>query len=40
VEPTQTAAIDRARQMNPDAAIRVERVRHTTGGSPDKWRKI
>lgn len=39
VEPTQADAIDRARQMNPDAAIHVERVRHTDNGSPDKWRK-
>ena len=39
VEPTQKAAIDRARELNPDAAIHVERVRHTKDGSPDKWRK-
>jgi hypothetical protein len=39
VEPTQKEAIDRARELNPDAAIHVERVRNTTGGSPDKWRK-
>lgn len=39
VMPTQGEAIDRARQLNPDAAIHVERVRNTTGGSPDKWRK-
>ena len=39
VEPTQKEAIDRARGLNPDAAIHVERVRNTTGGSPDKWRK-
>jgi hypothetical protein len=39
VEPTQQEAIDRARELNPDAAIHVERVRNTTGGSPDKWRK-
>ncbi|MFM0160791.1 DUF2188 domain-containing protein [Paraburkholderia sediminicola] len=39
VEPTQRQAIDRARQLNPDAAIHVERVRNTSGGSPDKWRK-
>lgn len=39
VAPTQAEAIDRARQLNPDAAIHVERVRNTTGGNPDKWRK-
>ena len=39
IEPTQRQAIERARQINPDAAIHVERVRHTAGGSPDKWRK-
>ena len=39
VASTQSDAIDRARELNPNAAIHVERVRHTTGGSPDKWRK-
>jgi len=39
VTPTQGEAIDRAKQLNPDAAIHVERVRNTTGGNPDKWRK-
>jgi len=39
VLPTQAEAIGRAREMNPDATVLVERVRHTTGGSPDKWRK-
>jgi len=39
VKPTQAEAIDRAREINPDAAVHVERVRHTTGGRPDKWRK-
>ena len=39
VTDTQAAGIDRARQMNPDAAIHVERVRHV-GPGPDKWRKI
>jgi len=39
VAPTQAEAIGRARQLNPDAAVHVERVRNTTGGSPDKWRK-
>ena len=39
VRSTQAEAINRARQLNPDAAIHVERVRHTTQGAPDKWRK-
>jgi hypothetical protein len=39
VAPTQAEAIQRAQQLNPDAAVHVERVRHTTGGNPDKWRK-
>jgi len=39
VAPTQAAAIARAQQLNPDAAIHVERVRNTSVGSPDKWRK-
>jgi Uncharacterized protein conserved in bacteria (DUF2188) len=39
VTRTQAEAIDRAKQLNPDAAVHVERVRNTTGGKPDKWRK-
>ncbi len=39
VEPTQAEAIERAREIAPEAAVHVERVRHTTGGKPDKWRK-
>lgn len=39
VTQTQAEAIERAKQLNPDAAIHVERVRTTTGGKPDKWRK-
>lgn len=39
IEPTQADAIERARKLNPDAAIHVERVRHTDKGGPDKWRK-
>jgi Uncharacterized protein conserved in bacteria (DUF2188) len=39
VEPTQARAIDRAKKLNPDAGLRVERVRNTKAGSPDKWRK-
>lgn len=39
VRSTQGEAIDRARELNPDAAIHVERVRHTNRGGPDQWRK-
>ncbi|RII27533.1 MAG: hypothetical protein CXR30_15640 [Geobacter sp.] len=39
VAPTQAQAIERARQLKPDAAIHVERVRNTSTGNPDKWRK-
>jgi len=39
VTQTQAQAIERARELNPDAAIHVERVRNTSGGNPDKWRK-
>lgn len=39
VKDTQAEAIDSARQLEPGAAIHVERVRHTSKGKPDKWRK-
>jgi hypothetical protein len=39
VLPIQADAIARARRLNPDAAIHVERVRHTIQGGPDQWRK-
>ena len=39
VLPTQAEAIERAKEMNPGASILVERVRNTTGGKSDKWRK-
>jgi Uncharacterized protein conserved in bacteria (DUF2188) len=39
VLPTQGDAIDRARELSPSSRPHVERVRHTSGGSPDKWRK-
>ena len=39
VEPTQAEAIARARELNPGAAPHVERVRTTTLGKPDQWRK-
>jgi len=37
--PTQSEAIERAREMKPDAAVHVERVRDTNVGGRDKWRK-
>lgn len=39
VAPTQAEAIARARELNPSARPVVERVRNTTAGHPDKWRK-
>jgi hypothetical protein len=39
VLPTQAKAIERARELSPGTRPHVERVRHTTAGSPDKWRK-
>jgi hypothetical protein len=39
VLPTQEKAIERARELSRGTAPHVERVRHTTQGSPDKWRK-
>lgn len=36
---TQAEAIERARDIDPNAAIHVERVRNTGRGSRDKWRK-
>jgi hypothetical protein len=39
VLPTQAKAIERARELSPNATPHVERVRRTTVGSPDKWRK-
>ena len=38
--PTQAKAIEKAREINPFAAVHVERVRDTNVGSRDKWRKI
>ena len=40
VRPTQAEAIERARELNPDKSPLVARVRNTTGGKPDKWRKL
>jgi hypothetical protein len=39
VLPTQAEAIERAREMNPGKAPHVERVRDTSRGTRDKWRK-
>ncbi len=39
VKPTQAEAIERAAEIDPNATIHVERVRKTTKGSRDKWRK-
>lgn len=39
IAPTQAEAIAQARRMEPTATVLVERVRFTTGGKPDKWRK-
>jgi hypothetical protein len=36
---TQKDAIARARQLNPEAAILVERVRNTDQGRRDRWRR-
>jgi hypothetical protein len=40
VEPTQDAAIEKARKLDHDAAIHVERVRNVEGGVRDKWRRM
>lgn len=39
VLPTQPEAIDRARELGPDTPPMVERVRYTSRGKPDQWRK-
>jgi Uncharacterized protein conserved in bacteria (DUF2188) len=39
VRPTQSEAIDRAEELNPDTPPLVERVRYTSRGKPDQWRK-
>ncbi len=39
VAATQKEAIERARKLNPDAALHVERVRKV-GPGRDKWRKL
>jgi pyridoxine/pyridoxamine 5'-phosphate oxidase len=37
IAPTQAEAIERAKKLNPNAAIHVERVRDTNVGNPDQW---
>jgi pyridoxine/pyridoxamine 5'-phosphate oxidase len=39
VLPTQAEAIEKARDLNPNIAPLVERVRRTSVGKPDQWRK-
>lgn len=39
VADTQAEAIAIAREMNPGKSPDVERVRHTTKGKRDRWRK-
>jgi len=39
VLPTQAQAIERARELNPATPPLVERVRYTSVGKPDQWRK-
>jgi hypothetical protein len=39
IADTQREAIERAREMDPNATIEVERVRDTNRGARDKWRK-
>ena len=37
--PTQTEAIERAKEIDPNTRPDVERVRYTSIGKPDQWRK-
>lgn len=39
IRATQHEAIERARGLNPDGRVLVERVRDTSVGGRDKWRK-
>ncbi len=39
VTPTQARAIEWVRDRNPGIAPHIERVRHTSAGKPDQWRK-
>lgn len=36
---TQAEAIEFAKKLSDQPTVQVERVRHTNGGDPDKWRK-
>lgn len=38
-ELTQAEAIERAREIDPNATVQVERVRNTSIGHRDKWRR-
>ena len=38
--PSQSEAIERAREMNPNAAIYVERLRKATVGGRDRWIQV
>lgn len=38
VKPTQEKAIKKSRKLEPKSTPRVERVRKTAKGGPDKWR--
>jgi hypothetical protein len=38
-ESTQAEAIERAREIDPSAAVLVERVRYNDRGHPDEWRR-
>lgn len=40
VLPTQAEAIERARELNQDGSVLVERVRDTSGGNRDHWRGV
>jgi len=37
--PTQRQAIERAKEISPFSRPDVERVRHTSKGKPDQWRR-
>jgi len=39
IAETQEQAIQRAREMT-NGPIHVERIRHTSAGTPDKWRRL
>jgi DNA-binding transcriptional regulator YdaS (Cro superfamily) len=39
VLPTQAQAIERAKEISPSVRPDVERVRYTSAGKPDQWRK-